>query len=83
MNYQITQKDRIVQEIVLYLQNARSHDVVLTSGEIRKWPAVAAICANQNMKNICRAMRSVTGYTYEHIDGIDESTTYRVRYSHK
>lgn len=83
MNYQITQKDRIVQEIVLYLKNSKSNEVVLTSGEIRKWPSVDAICANYNMKNICRAMRFVAGYTHEHIDGIDESTTYRVRYSHK
>ena len=83
MNYQTTQKEQIVQIIENYLENSKLNDIVLTSGEIRKWPVVSIICKNQNMKNICRAMKSITGYAYEYVDGIDESTTYRVRYSHK
>ena len=76
----LSQKAKIVLFIEDYIKQLKEKEIVLSAGEIRKWPNVDNICANKNYRNICRAMESITKYNSSYLDGKYESSTFRMLY---
>ncbi len=76
----LSQKVQIEIFIEDYIDKSEKDEIVLSAREIRKWPCVANICTNKNYKNICRAMKDVFKYHSSYIDGIDESSSFKMLY---
>lgn len=75
----MNQKEQITFHIENFLRDYVEKEIELTALQISKWPVVSSICANSNIKNICTAMKEVN-YKHEVISGIEESTTYKIKY---
>lgn len=73
-------KEKITEYIEEYLEKFVKDEVILTAGEIRKWPVVDKICLNTDPANICNAMKSVSKFRYEIIGGKEESTSFTIKY---
>ncbi len=76
----MTKREEITHYIEEYIEKNVADEIVLSVKEIRKWPIVDSICENSDSANICKAMDAVKKYRYEYVTGIQDSTTYTLKY---
>jgi len=79
----MSKKEQITLLIEEYIGKFLVDDeIVLSVSDIRKWPAVDALCENHDSANICNAMQNVK-YGKWYISGKIGSTTYTMMFTRK
>ncbi len=76
----MTKREQITKLIETYIKYLCPKDKhTLTAGEIRKWHAVAVLCKNTDMANICNAMDAIS-IKKEITNSTPDTTTHEITF---